>query len=114
MQDCLFCKIVSGETGSTVVLDRGGVFAFRDINPAGPTHILLIPKQHIRDVSEISSEHGDLLAEIFSVARELAESEGIVQSGFRIVTNTGPNAGQSVFHLHFHLIGGRRMAWPPG
>lgn len=114
MEDCLFCKIVAGEIPSQVVLDREEVFAFRDINPAAPTHILLVPHKHVRDVSEISNEHGALLAQIFETAHEIAQSEGIASSGYRIVANTGPNAGQSVFHLHFHLLGGRRMAWPPG
>lgn len=114
MEGCLFCRIVAGDVKSAVVLDGNEVIGFRDINPAAPTHILLIPRKHITDVSEIGPEHAGLLSEIFVAARELAESEGIADSGYRIVTNRGPNAGQSVFHLHFHLIGGRRMAWPPG
>lgn len=112
--DCLFCKIVAGDIPSDVVLDRGGILAFRDINPAAPTHILIIPKEHLVDVSSISDGHGELLSEIFTAARELARSESIDESGYRVVVNTGPNAGQSVYHLHFHLLGGRRMAWPPG
>lgn len=114
MEDCIFCKIVAGEIPSKVVLDRGEVFAFRDLNPAAPTHILVVPRHHIRDVSELTGDHGNLLAEIYTTAREIAESEGIDKSGYRIVANTGPNAGQSVFHLHFHLLGGRRLGWPPG
>lgn len=112
--DCLFCKIVAGDIPSKVVLDRGNVLAFRDINPAAPTHILIIPKEHLVDVSSISDDQGDLLAELFTAARELAHSESIAESGYRVVANTGRDAGQSVFHLHFHLLGGRRMAWPPG
>jgi histidine triad (HIT) family protein len=114
MDNCLFCKIAAGEVASKVVLDRGEVLAFRDINPAAPTHILLIPKKHIKDVSELTGEHAALVVEIYNTANELAKSEGIAESGYRIVANTGPNAGQSVFHLHFHLLGGRRMGWPPG
>lgn len=114
MEDCLFCKIVSGQMSSAIVFDGKDVLGFRDINPAGPTHVLLIPKKHIKDLSEIGPQHAELLAEIAVAARELAESEGIAESGYRLVANTGPNAGQSVLHLHFHLIGGRRMAWPPG
>jgi histidine triad (HIT) family protein len=113
-QDCLFCKIVAGEIPGEVVLDRGDIFAFRDINPAAPTHVLIIPKEHIADVSSLTSAHAALLSEILAVAAEIAEKEGIASSGYRVVTNTGPNAGQSVFHIHFHLLGGRRMAWPPG
>lgn len=97
-----------------IVLDRGEVVAFRDVNPTAPTHILLIPREHIRDVSDITQAHGPLLGQIFSAARSLAASEGLREKGYRIVSNVGPDAGQSVFHLHFHLIGGRQMAWPPG
>jgi histidine triad (HIT) family protein len=114
MQECLFCKIASKEIAGDIVLDRGQIVAFRDINPAAPTHILIIPREHISDGSELTRDHGELLGEIFSAARELAESEGIAKSGYRIVTNTGRDAGQSVFHIHFHLLGGRRMGWPPG
>lgn len=114
MDDCLFCRIVRKEIPSNGVLDRGGIYAFRDINPMAPTHILIIPKEHIRDVTELTEAHGEILGEMFSAARELAESEGIASSGYRVVTNTGPEAGQSVFHLHFHLLGGRRLGWPPG
>lgn len=114
MEDCLFCKIVAGTIPSDKVLDRGGVYAFRDINPQAPTHILIVPKDHIKDVSEIGPEHGGLLAEAMAAAHELAEADGIAQSGYRVVANVGPNAGQSVFHLHFHLLGGRGMRWPPG
>jgi histidine triad (HIT) family protein len=114
MDECLFCRIVAGEIPSTVVLDRGEVFAFRDVGPKAPTHILIIPKRHVRDVSEITAEHGPLLAEMLVAARELASSEGIDSSGYRLVANVGPDAGQSVFHLHLHLLGGRVMSWPPG
>lgn len=114
MEGCLFCRIASGEIPSTVVLDRGDALAFRDANPKAPTHILIIPKRHVKDVSELSGEHGPLLADIFTTAHEIAVSEGIADSGYRVVANVGPHAGQSVFHLHFHLLGGRPMAWPPG
>jgi histidine triad (HIT) family protein len=112
--DCIFCKIASGEIKTEVVLERDGIVAFRDANPMAPTHILLIPKEHVRDVTELQARHGPLLAEIIVAANELARSEGINESGYRIVANVGPNAGQTVFHLHFHLLGGRGMAWPPG
>ena len=114
MSDCLFCKIVAGETPAEVVLDRGGLVAFRDINPQAPTHILLIPKEHVKDVSELGPEHVALLVELYGAADELARSEGIASSGYRVVANVGPDAGQTVFHLHLHLLGGRPMAWPPG
>jgi histidine triad (HIT) family protein len=112
--DCIFCKIASGEIPSTVVLDRGNVFAFRDVSPQAPTHILLVPKDHVRDVSVLNAEHAGLLDEIVAAANELARAEGIDGSGYRLVFNVGPDAGQTVFHLHLHLLGGRPMAWPPG
>ena len=112
--DCVFCKIASGEIKTDVVLERDGIVAFRDANPMAPTHILIIPKEHIRDITELDPGQGNLLAEIFVAANELARSERIAESGYRIVANVGPNAGQTVFHLHFHVLGGRGMAWPPG
>ena len=114
MNDCLFCTIVAGEIPATVVLDRGGIFAFRDVNPQAPTHILVIPKEHVRDVTELAASSGPMLVELVAAANELARSEGIVESGYRLVANVGPDAGQTVFHLHIHLLGGRPMAWPPG
>lgn len=112
--DCIFCKIASGEIPSTVVLDRGNVFAFRDVSPQAPTHILIVPKDHLRDVSALDPSHGALLAEMVGSANELARAEGIDGSGYRLVFNVGPDAGQTVYHLHLHLLGGRPMAWPPG
>ena len=112
--DCLFCKIVAGDIPSTSVLDRGGVFAFRDVSPQAPTHILIVPKDHVRDVSVLDESSGGLLAEMVAAANELARSEGIDGSGYRLVLNVGADAGQTVFHLHLHLMGGRPMAWPPG
>jgi histidine triad (HIT) family protein len=112
--DCLFCKIVAEEVPADVVHESDNVVAFRDVNPQAPTHILLIPKDHIESAAEIASEHGDLLVELIRSAAHLAKAEGIDRSGWRLVTNVGPEAGQSVEHLHFHLLGGRRMAWPPG
>jgi histidine triad (HIT) family protein len=106
--------MVTGEIRADVVLDRDDVLAFRDINPQAPTHILLIPKQHVKDVSELGDQHAPLLSRLFGAANELARSEGIDSSGYRIVANVGPDAGQTVFHLHLHLLGGRPMGWPPG
>ena len=112
--DCLFCKIVAGDIPTTSVLDRGNVFAFRDVNPQAPAHILIVPKDHVRDVSVMDASHGDLLGEMVAAANEIARSEGIDTSGYRLVLNVGADAGQTVFHLHLHLLGGRPMAWPPG
>jgi histidine triad (HIT) family protein len=111
---CLFCKIVHEEIPADIVQETDNVVAFRDINPAAPTHILIIPKDHILSAAEITEDHGPLLAEIFQVAAHLAKVEGIDESGWRLVTNVGPDAGQSVSHMHFHLLGGRGLGWPPG
>jgi len=111
---CIFCKIVAGEIPADVVRESDRVLAFRDLNPMAPTHILLIPKEHVESVAELSDQHGEVLADLMQAATQLARADGIEESGWRLVTNVGPDAGQSVFHLHFHLLGGRPMAWPPG
>ncbi len=113
MADCLFCKIAARELDSEIVYESDAVIAFRDINPAAPTHVLVIPKVHIASAAELDASHADLLAEIFGTMTRLAR-ESALDRGYRIVTNVGPDAGQSVHHLHFHLVGGRNMAWPPG
>jgi histidine triad (HIT) family protein len=114
VEDCLFCRIATKEVDADVLHSSDNVVAFRDINPGAPTHILIIPKEHIDSAKALRDRHGDLLAEIFQAASHLAKAEGIDRTGWRVVTNTGPHAGQSVHHLHFHLLGGRPMAWPPG
>ena len=111
---CLFCKIAAREIPADVVRESDRLLAFRDVNPQAPTHILIIPKEHIRSIAEIEEGHGDLLADVAQAATQLARAEAIDESGWRLVTNVGPDAGQSVFHLHFHLLGGRMMGWPPG
>jgi histidine triad (HIT) family protein len=111
---CLFCRIAAREIPAEIVRESDRLVAFRDTNPQAPTHILLIPKEHIRSIAEVEDGHGDLLADIAQAATQLANAEGIEESGWRLVTNVGPDAGQSVFHMHFHLLGGRGMAWPPG
>lgn len=111
--DCLFCKIVAKEIPSDVVVETDNVLAFRDINPGAPTHVLVIPKEHIKSASYLTGDHGGLLAEMFDVMERIGTDAGI-GDGYRIVTNVGPKAGQSVFHLHFHVIGGRPLSWPPG
>jgi histidine triad (HIT) family protein len=112
--DCLFCKIATKETPADIVHATDAVVAFRDINPQAPTHILIISRDHIESAAAMSDQNAKLLVEVFTAATHLARAEGIDESGWRLVTNVGPGAGQSVFHLHFHLLGGRRMAWPPG
>jgi histidine triad (HIT) family protein len=113
-QDCLFCRIASGEIPAKVVYQDEQVVAFRDITPQASTHILIIPRQHIADLLQFTAEDGALLGKMTGVAAELARQEGLAERGFRLVVNTGPDAGQSVQHLHLHLLGGREMGWPPG
>jgi histidine triad (HIT) family protein len=111
--DCLFCRILTGEIPSDRVHEDDAVIAFRDINPQAPTHVLAIPRRHIADASALSEGDGPLLERLFAVLRDIAENEGL-ETGYRIITNVGPDAGQTVFHLHLHLLGGRPMSWPPG
>jgi histidine triad (HIT) family protein len=113
VSDCLFCKIAEKELDADIVRESDAVLAFRDINPAAPTHVLVIPKDHVASAAELSSSHVEVLGELFETLAEIAKQEGL-DGGYRIVTNVGADAGQSVHHLHFHLIGGRQMAWPPG
>ena len=111
--DCLFCKIVSKDVPAQVVLDHDDVLAFRDVNPQAPTHVLVIPKQHLASLEAVTDGHGDLLASLVSAANEVAREDGVA-GAYRLVTNIGRGAGQSVDHLHLHVLGGRGMTWPPG
>ena len=111
--DCLFCKIINGEIPSNKVYEDDTIFAFRDIAPQAPTHILIIPKEHIKSVAEIDESNSAVVAHIFEVAAKIAKQEGL-DDGFRIVNNCGDIAGQTVKHLHFHLMGGREFGWPAG
>jgi len=111
--DCLFCKIVAKEIPSDVVVETDNVIAFKDINPGAPTHVLVIPKDHIKSASYLEAKHGALLTEMFDVMEKIG-TDAEIGDGYRIVTNVGPKAGQSVFHLHFHVLGGRPLSWPPG
>ena len=113
-QSCIFCKIAAREIPAEILHESDRVVAFRDTDPKAPTHVLLIPKEHIASIADIEDRHGDMLADIAQAAAHLARTEGIEDSGWRLVTNVGRGAGQSVFHLHFHLLGGRPMTWPPG
>lgn len=110
--DCLFCRIAAGEIPSGRVFEDESVIVFRDINPKAPTHLLAIPRRHLDSVADLTDADGDLLAALFSALRQVADDAGL--RAYRILTNVGAEAGQSVFHLHLHLLGGRRMAWPPG
>ena len=108
---CLFCKIAAGEIPSTKVYEDELVYAFRDIAPQAPVHVLLIPKKHIESAHALTSEDDALLCHMFACARKIAESEGVAASGYRLITNVGDDAGQSVRHLHLHLIGGKTLKW---
>ena len=105
---CLFCKIIKGEIPSTKVYENEWVYAFRDINPMAPTHILVVPKEHIASAAEITSENSDAVARIFEAIPVIAKAEGL-ENGYRVITNCGPDACQSVFHIHFHLLGGKQL-----
>jgi len=113
-EDCLFCRIASMEVPADIVFEDDTVIAFRDITPKAPVHILLIPRQHITSAASLTDANGPMLGRLFAVAAQIARDEGVAKSGFRLTTNSGAGAGQSVPHLHFHLMGGRQMGWPPG
>jgi histidine triad (HIT) family protein len=112
--ECLFCKIVTGDVPADVVAQSGRTVAFRDINPQAPTHVLIIPRDHYPDLPALAQAGNGLLAEVAAQAHRVAEAEGVGESGYRVVFNTGPAAGQTVFHVHAHVLGGRSMRWPPG
>ena len=113
-QKCLFCRIMAGEIPASKVYEDDHSFAFRDVNPQAPTHVLLIPKKHIRSLDEASAEDHAVLGHLLLIAPQIARQEGVADNGFRVVVNTGADAGQSVWHIHLHIMGGRPMAWPPG
>jgi histidine triad (HIT) family protein len=112
--DCLFCRIIAGELPSAPVYSNDSVVAIRDISPQAPTHILLLSRKHIASVGEVGDADRDLIGRMFAVGAELAKREGIAEGGYRLVVNVGRNGGQTVDHLHVHMLGGRRMTWPPG
>jgi histidine triad (HIT) family protein len=111
--ECPFCRIVAGDIPADVLHSTEDVLAFRDLHPAAPTHVLIIPKEHLESVQQLNEEHADLLVHLFDTANHLAKTEGL-RDGWRLVANVGPAGGQTVFHLHLHLLGGRQMTWPPG
>lgn len=114
MSDCIFCQIVAGKSPSQMLYQDERVSAFRDIHPVAPTHVLVVPNRHIASVNDLTSEDECLVGHLFTVARQIAQQEGIDQTGYRLIVNTGPHAGQIVFHLHLHVIGGQRMRFPMG
>jgi histidine triad (HIT) family protein len=114
MKDCIFCKIVAGELPSEKVLETDEVLAFKDIRPQAPVHVLLIPKKHIRSAHHIQPEDAEVVGKIHLAAQRVADQLGISENGYRLVTNVGLHGQQTVHHLHYHLIGGRQLQWPPG
>ena len=114
MVDCLFCKILAGEVPSREVVSTETTYAFYDVSPAAPVHVLVIPRQHIPDARHVEAEHGSVLADLFTTARASAEALGIADRGYRLVFNVGDDALNSVPHLHLHVLGGQKMGWPPG
>jgi histidine triad (HIT) family protein len=114
MADCLFCKIIKKEIPSTAVLENDQVYAFDDINPQAPMHVLIVPKKHIASLNELEKGDAGLLAEMHLAAKKIAKDRGFSEKGYRTVFNVGPDAGMAVAHLHLHVLGGRKLTWPPG
>ncbi len=114
MEDCLFCKMISGEIAPDTVYEDDHVFAFRDINPQAPTHVLIVPRRHVATLNDFEPDDAELIGRLHLAAASIAEAEGIADAGYRTVANCNAGAGQSVFHVHLHLLGGRPMSWPPG
>lgn len=114
MSDCLFCKIIAGEIPSAKVYEDDEVYAFNDISPEAPAHVLIVPKEHISSANDITEENANVVSKIFLAAKKIAAEKNIAENGYRIVNNCGDDGGQTVKHLHFHLLGGRSLNWPPG
>lgn len=114
MEDCIFCKIINKKIPASIVFENEKMIAFNDINPQAPLHILLIPREHFVSLNDIPEEKKNILSHLLLKARQIAQEKGIAEKGYRIVLNTEKDSGQEVFHIHFHLLGGRRMHWPPG
>jgi histidine triad (HIT) family protein len=114
MTDCIFCKMATGEIQPDVVLENDDILAFRDLNPQAPTHVLVIPKRHIATINDIGEEDAEMVGKLYLAAKQVAEMDGIADSGYRTVFNCNRDGGQEVFHLHLHVLGGRAMKWPPG
>jgi len=114
MNKCIFCEIIDKNIKTEIVYEDTNIIAFRDINPQAPVHILVVPKKHISSVISLQEEDEKYIGHIFSVFKEIAKKEGVSQTGFRVVVNTGKDAGQEVQHLHFHFLAGRKLSWPPG
>ena len=114
MEDCLFCKIAAGEMDTNFIYQDEEVVVFKDVNPKAPVHLLIVPKKHIADLNSLEAEDNQLVGHIYQIAKKMADEYDIAESGYRIVSNCGDDGGQTVYHIHFHLLGGRQMQWPPG
>ncbi|MGH9182738.1 MAG: histidine triad nucleotide-binding protein [Acidimicrobiales bacterium] len=114
MADCPFCAIAAGEVPADVVTTTERTVAFRDLNPQAPTHVLVVPSRHVTSVAAVGPEHAELVTEMLTTAQDVAAAEGVAETGYRLVLNVGDDAGNTVPHLHLHVLGGRRLAWPPG
>jgi histidine triad (HIT) family protein len=114
MADCIFCKLINGDLPAQFVYQNEHVVAFNDINPQAPTHVLIIPRKHIATLNDLSSGDAQVMAELYLAAQQIAEDAGIAQAGYRTVVNCNLGGGQTVYHLHLHVMGGRQMRWPPG
>ena len=114
MEDCLFCKISAGEMDTDFVYQDENVVVFEDINAQAPVHLLIVPRKHISDLNRLQPEDNDLIGHVYQVAKKMAAEHDIAESGYRLVSNCGEQGGQTVYHIHFHLLGGRNLQWPPG
>ena len=114
MARCMFCEIATGDIPAKIVHADDQAIAFRDIDPKAPTHVLVIPREHIATVNDLTGDHEPVVGRLFTIARQVARDEGLADDGYRLVMNCGKGAGQSVFHIHLHLLGGRHLSWPPG
>ncbi len=112
--DCLFCNILAGDVPAEIIYESDTVIAFRDINPRAPMHVLIVPREHISTINDIDTEHEAIVGSLFTAARDIAAQEGVSEEGYRAVMNCNSDGGQSVFHLHLHVLGGRMLTWPPG
>ena len=113
-QDCLFCKVLNGDIPADIIYESDSAIAFRDINPQAPTHVLVIPRKHVATINDLSEEDQEIIGSLYLAAKDIARDEGISDEGYRAVMNCNEGAGQSVFHIHLHVLGGRALSWPPG
>ena len=113
-QDCLFCKILNGDIPADIIYESDSAIAFRDISPQAPTHVLVIPRKHVATINDLNEEDQEIIGSLFLAAKDIARAEGLSDEGYRAVMNCNEGAGQSVFHIHLHVLGGRALSWPPG